>query len=131
MTLFLKATYNPEDNKLRLYFTDERLPDDIYQKIVKSGFIYAPVQQLLVATWSPEREDICNEYVDSIVPDDITLADRAIAKVDRLEAIAKNVYQMLLAILLRLNVFLIVLSLVNLFWLIIIQSVERERIKHV
>jgi len=90
MTLFLKATYNPEDNKLRLYFTDERLPDDIYQKIVKSGFIYAPVQQLLVATWSPEREDICNEYVDSIVPDDITLADRAIAKVDRLEAIAKK-----------------------------------------
>jgi hypothetical protein len=90
MNLFTKATYNPEDNKLRLYLTEERLPEDIYQKIVEAGFKYAPVQQLLVATWSPKREDICAEFADSIVPDDLTLADRAIAKVERLEAIAKK-----------------------------------------
>ncbi|MEH6454837.1 MAG: DUF3560 domain-containing protein [Cocleimonas sp.] len=90
MNLFLKATYNPEDNKLRLYLNDERLPDDIYQNIVKAGYKYAPVQQLLVATWSPERQDVCNEYVECIVPDDISLADRATAKVERLDAIAKK-----------------------------------------
>lgn len=91
-TLFEKATYNPEDNKLRLFLaTEERLPDELYQEVKSHGFVYAPVQKLYVAPgWRPDREDFCLKLVNKIVADGTTLAERAEAKAARLDALAEK-----------------------------------------
>ncbi|ECG0730007.1 DUF3560 domain-containing protein [Salmonella enterica] len=53
-----RATYSPDDNKLRLYAA-LRLDDETYQKIHAVGFRWAPKQALFVApAWTPAREDI-------------------------------------------------------------------------
>lgn len=86
--LVTKATYSPEDNKLRIYLkdTDERFEEETYQKLKKHGFKYAPVQRLFVAPrWTPSREDLCIELGDEIVSDEITMLERAEAKAKRLD----------------------------------------------
>ncbi|EBI7725070.1 hypothetical protein FX356_19475 [Salmonella enterica] len=53
-----RATYSPDDNKLRLYAA-LRLDDETYQKIHAVGFRWAPKQELFVApAWTPAREDV-------------------------------------------------------------------------
>jgi hypothetical protein len=87
-SLFVSATYSPEDNKLRLYAAC-RLPNDVYQKVKAMGFIWAPKQELFVApSWSPEREDFCIEMAGEIVCEEMSLVERAEAKAARLDRIA-------------------------------------------
>src|SRR5947199_133431 len=53
----MKATYSPDDNKLRLY-SDGRLPRDLYDRVRAAGFVWAPKQELFVApAWTPDRAD--------------------------------------------------------------------------
>jgi hypothetical protein len=88
MTQFNKATYNPEDNKLRIYCNigEERVSDEIYSLLREHDFIYAPIQKLFVApAWSPKREDLCLNLVGNIIADDVTLVERAEAKAARLD----------------------------------------------
>lgn len=82
------ATYSPEDNKLRLY-ASSRLDADTYARAKSLGFKWAPKQELFVApAWSPAREDFCIELAGEIEAEQSTMAERAEAKAERLEALS-------------------------------------------
>lgn len=82
------ATYSPEDNKLRLY-ASTRLDEETYGRVKAAGFIWAPKQEQFVAPkWSPNREDLLIELAGEIEPEEMSLAERAQAKADRLDELA-------------------------------------------
>lgn len=82
------ATYSPEDNKLRLY-ASSRLDAETYQRVKAAGFVWAPKQELFVAPkWTPGREDLLVELAGEIEPEEMTLAERAQAKAERLDNLA-------------------------------------------
>lgn len=86
----LTATYSPEDNKLRLY-ASARLDDETFARVKAAGFKWAPKQELFVApAWSPAREDLLIELAGDIEPEGTTLAERAAAKAERLDALAET-----------------------------------------
>jgi hypothetical protein len=81
----LTATYSPEDNKLRLYAT-ARLEPDVYARVKRNGFIWAPKQNLFVApAWTPDREDLLLALCGDIGDEDTSLVDRAEQRADRFE----------------------------------------------
>lgn len=91
--LVTKATYSPEDNKLRLHLVDgdERFDTETYQMLKDNGFKYAPVQRLFVAPrWTPAREDVCVVLAGEIVSEDSTMLERATAKAERLVALSEK-----------------------------------------
>lgn len=80
-----RATYSPEDNKLRLY-PDSRLPKDLYHRVRNAGFIWAPKQELFVAPmWTPYREDFLTQLCGEIEDEDTSLVDRAEERAERFE----------------------------------------------
>lgn len=84
----ISATYSPEDNKIRLY-ASARLDAETFQRVKEAGFKWAPKQELFVApSWSCAREDLALELAGEIEPEEMTLAERAQMKADRLDAIA-------------------------------------------
>lgn len=84
----ISATYSPEDNKIRLY-PSARLDAETYARVKEAGFKWAPKQELFVApAWSCAREDLALELAGEIEPEEMTLAERAQMKADRLDAIA-------------------------------------------
>ena len=84
----ITATYSPEDNKIRLYSTS-RLDAETYQRVKEAGFKWAPKQELFVAPkWTPEREDLAIELAGEIEPEEMTLAERAQLKAERLDSLA-------------------------------------------
>ncbi len=86
----ISATYSPEDNKIRLY-SSTRLDAETYARVKAAGFKWAPKQDLFVApAWSPEREDLAVELAGEIEPEEMTLAERAQLKAERLDGIASN-----------------------------------------
>ena len=90
MTVTISATYSPEDNKIRLY-ASARLDAETFQRVKEAGFKWAPKQELFVApAWSCAREDLALELAGEIEPEDMTLAERAQMKADRLDAIAEK-----------------------------------------
>lgn len=87
MTSFT-ATYSPEDNKIRLY-ASSRLDAEIYARVKESGFRWAPKQELFVAPkWTPQREDLAVELAGEIEAEEMTLAERAAIKAERLDGLA-------------------------------------------
>lgn len=87
MTTF-SATYSPEDNKLRLY-ASTRLDAETYSRVKDYGFRWAPRQELFVApSWSPAREDLLIELAGEIEAEEMTLAERAAIKAERLDNLA-------------------------------------------
>lgn len=79
----LRATYSPDDNKLRLY-SDSRLDGETYQRVRAAGFRYAPKQELFFAPgWHPYREDLLLELCGEIEDDDTTLVERAEQRAER------------------------------------------------
>lgn len=88
----ISATYSPEDNKLRLY-ASERLDAETFERVKAAGFKWAPRQQLFVAPkWTPAREDLATELAGEIEAEDMTLAERAALKAERLETLAAKRY---------------------------------------
>jgi Domain of unknown function (DUF3560) len=84
----ISATYSPEDNKIRLY-ASSRLDAETYAKVKDLGFKWAPKQELFVAPkWTPAREDLAIELAGDIEPEEMTLAERAIIKAERLDSLA-------------------------------------------
>lgn len=72
----VKATYSPEDNKIRLY-PSERLDAEAYEKVKAHGFLWAPKQGLFVAPrWSPKREDLAISLAGELEPEHMTLPHR-------------------------------------------------------
>jgi hypothetical protein len=86
----ISATYSPEDNKLRLY-ASTRLDAETYERVKAAGFKWAPRQELFVAPkWSPNREDLAIELAGEIEPEEMTMAERAAAKAERLDELANK-----------------------------------------
>lgn len=84
----ITATYSPEDNKIRLYST-ERLDAETYARVKAAGFVWAPKQQLFVAPkWTTRREDLALELAGEIEPEEMTMAERAQMKAERLDNLA-------------------------------------------
>ena len=82
------ATYSPEDNKIRLY-ASARLDAETYARLKAAGFQWAPKQELFVAPkWTPAREDIAVELAGDIEAEEMTLAERAAIKAERLDNLA-------------------------------------------
>ena len=80
-----RATYSPEDNKLRLY-ASERLDEATYRNLRAEGFIWAPKQKLFVAPkWSPSREDALLSLVADIEDEDTSLTDRQEERAERFD----------------------------------------------
>jgi hypothetical protein len=87
MTSFT-ATYSPEDNRIRLY-ASSRLEAETYARIKAAGFVWAPKQELFVAPkWTPQREDLAVELAGEIEAEEMTLAERAAIKAERLDGLA-------------------------------------------
>lgn len=86
----ITATYSPEDNKIRLY-ASSRLDAETYARVKEAGFKWAPRQELFVAPkWTPGREDVAIELAGEIEAEEMTLAERAEMKAERLEALANK-----------------------------------------
>lgn len=84
----INATYSPEDNKIRLY-ASSRLDAETYARVKDAGFKWAPKQELFVAPkWTPAREDLAIELAGEIEAEEMTLAERAEIKAERLENLA-------------------------------------------
>ncbi len=86
----ITATYSPEDNKLRLY-ASARLDAETYARVKAAGFSWAPKQELFVAPkWTPDREDLAVELAGEIEAEEMTLAERAAIKAERLDNLASK-----------------------------------------
>lgn len=85
-----RATYSPDDNKLRLY-PASRLPREDYDRMKAAGFKWAPQQEIFVAPmWTPEREDLLLDLAGEIGDEDTSLTDRAEARAERFEGYSEN-----------------------------------------
>ncbi len=86
----MRATYSPEDNKLRLY-SSSRLDDETYQSLKAAGFRWAPKQAeqagyacLMVAPmWTPAREDLLLDLCEEIEDEDYSPEERAADRAER------------------------------------------------
>lgn len=84
------ATYSPEDNKLRLY-PSARLDAETYERVKAAGFRWAPKQELFVApAWSCGREDLLVELCGEVEAEEMTMAERAELKAERLAGYAEK-----------------------------------------
>lgn len=78
-----RATYSPDDNKLRLYAV-HRLDEEMYARVREHGFKWAPKQGLFVApAWTPSREDFLLTLAGDIEDDDGSLVERQEQRADR------------------------------------------------
>lgn len=81
-----RATYSPEDNKLRLYVG--RVPRDEYLKLRAEGWTALHKQREagggdFVAHWTPERRDTALRYAGIIEDEDMGPAERAADRAER------------------------------------------------
>ncbi|MCK5606450.1 DUF3560 domain-containing protein [Candidatus Pacearchaeota archaeon] len=80
-----RATYSPEDNKIRIY-PAYRLEKEEYLVLKSAGFSWAPKQELFFTPrWTPSREDMAIRFCGEIGDEDTTLVDRAEERADRFE----------------------------------------------
>lgn len=70
-----RATYDPADNKLRIY--TEFVPRELYDAFKALGFGRAPRQGCFFQVWTPAREDVALALCGEIEDEDSTLFDRA------------------------------------------------------
>lgn len=78
-----RATYSPEDNKLRIY-PAHRLSAEDYARVKAAGYAWAPKQELFVAPmWTPERAEVARELCGEIGDEDTSLTERAAERADR------------------------------------------------
>lgn len=81
-----RATYSPEDNKLRLYVG--RVPRAEYLKLRGEGWTALHKQREagggdFAATWTPTRRDTALEYAGIIEDEDMGPAERAADRAER------------------------------------------------
>lgn len=77
-----RATYCPEDNKLRLYVG--RVPRAEYEALRAEGWTSTPKQECdFVTTWTPQRRDAATAYAGIIEDEDQGPEDRAADRAER------------------------------------------------
>ncbi len=79
-----KATYSPEDDKIRIYL-DGRLDKEEWMRFKDAGYSWTMKQESdLAATWTVTRENLALEFCGDIEDHDIdTRADRAADRAER------------------------------------------------
>lgn len=78
-----RATYSPEDNKLRLY-PDARLDAPTYARMKEAGFTWGRFQQCFTAPmWTPQRYDLLVELCGEVGDEEGTLQERAEQRAER------------------------------------------------
>lgn len=83
------VTYCAEDNKLRLY-ADVRIDESDWLLMKKSNWRWAPIQELFFCYWSVSNEDFCLALAGDILPEEMTMVERAEAKAKRLLILAEK-----------------------------------------
>lgn len=86
----LSATYDYSDNKLRIYNTGDRLPEEDYKLLSDAGFRWAPMQKFYFATWSPDREDVALAFCGAIEDEQIPYTERAKERVKRYQGYSEG-----------------------------------------
>lgn len=89
------ATYDPDDNKLRIYPTDidQRFEREDWEQLCKDhGFTKAYKQGCYFAVWSYRRKQFTVEWAGEIVREGSTLSERAEARALRFDQHAINRY---------------------------------------
>lgn len=77
-----RATYSPEDDKLRLYVG--RVPREEYEALRAEGWTSTPKQDCdFVSTWTADREDTAISYAGIVEDEDMGPADRAADRAER------------------------------------------------
>lgn len=86
----MRATYSPEDNKLRLYPSERLSPED-YAKFKNAGFKWAPKQGLFVAPmWTPARFDLLESFAGEVGDEDTSLVERQEERAERFEVYSEK-----------------------------------------
>lgn len=81
----MRATYSPEDNKLRLR-SENRLDEETVERLKAAGFRWAPIQKLWVCpAWSPGRATVLESIAGEIEDEDVSLVERATERAERFE----------------------------------------------
>lgn len=86
----MRATYSPEDNKLRIYPSgvrvDSILDETEYAEFKKAGYKWASKQECFVAArWTPAAEDWALELADEIEDEDYSPEERSADRAERFE----------------------------------------------
>lgn len=80
-----RATYSPQDNKVRLFFA-YRIDRTEWDRLREAGFSWTMKQASdMVAIWSPEREDIALELCGDIGDEDQPREERSADRAERFE----------------------------------------------
>jgi hypothetical protein len=78
-----RATYSPEDDKIRLFFSS-RIPREEWDQLKAAGFSWTMKQNSdMVAHWSVAREDIALEMCGEIEDEDQPMAERSADRAER------------------------------------------------
>jgi hypothetical protein len=84
-----RATYSPEDNKLRIYPSGVRLDKELgdeYASFKAAGYKWAPKQECFVcARWTPTAEDWALRLAGEIDDEDYSYEERAADRAERFE----------------------------------------------
>lgn len=86
----MRATYSPEDNKLRIYpagtRVDSLLDETEYAEFKAVGYKWASKQECFVAArWTPAAEDWALELADEIEDEDYSPEERSADRAERFE----------------------------------------------
>ncbi len=77
-----RATYSPDDNKLRLYAAS-RLDPETYKKCMMPVSLGTKQALFVAPAWTPGREDVLLSLAGEIEDEDSTLAERQEARAER------------------------------------------------
>jgi hypothetical protein len=78
------CTYSPEDNKIRIT-PAFRIPKPEWEEMKNAGYKWAPIQEVMVATWSIKAEDIALAMCGEIGDEDQPLFERSADRAERFE----------------------------------------------
>lgn len=77
-----RATYCPEDDKLRLYVG--RVPRDEYLALKAEGWVSTPKQDCdFVIVWGPDRYETCQSYAGIVEDEDMEPGERSADRAER------------------------------------------------
>ena len=82
------ATYDPDDDKIRIY--SGRVPQEMYDALKEAKFNRAYKQGCFYAKWYPLTEDIALALCGEIVDEDTSLFERAEARYSRFAGYSSN-----------------------------------------
>lgn len=85
-----KATYSPQDDKIRIYF-NQRIDKALWEQFKEKGFTWTMKQESdLVATWRPSREDFAVLHCGELEDETGDMLDRSADRAERFNDYLEN-----------------------------------------